>query len=87
MFAATQVQVQVRSREISGRLRFPLSILVPPTAPHSFAVILVWYNRSVSGRRTKWTQSHLNLRNGGGGGGQKKKKKKKNIFVGILIFN
>jgi hypothetical protein len=39
-------------------LRFPLPILIPPTASHSSSVILGWYNRSISGRRTKWTQSH-----------------------------
>jgi hypothetical protein len=39
-------------------LRFPLAILVPPTAPHSSSIILGWYNRSFSGRRTKWIQFH-----------------------------
>jgi hypothetical protein len=43
-------------------LRFPLSILIPPTAPHS-SIIRGWYNRPNSGRRTKWTQSHPTLRN------------------------
>jgi hypothetical protein len=38
-------------------LRFPLPI-IPPTAPHSASIIRGWYNRPVSGRRTKWTQSH-----------------------------
>jgi hypothetical protein len=31
-------------------LRFPLSILVPPTAPYSSSIIRGWYNRPVSGR-------------------------------------
>jgi hypothetical protein len=39
-------------------LRFPLQILIPPTAPRSSSIIRGWYNRPVSGRRTKWTQSH-----------------------------
>jgi hypothetical protein len=38
--------------------RFPLPILIPPTARHSSSIVLGWYNRSVRGRRTKWTQSH-----------------------------
>jgi hypothetical protein len=40
-------------------LRFPLPIVIPPTAPHSSSIIRGWYNRPVSGRRTKWTQSHF----------------------------
>jgi hypothetical protein len=39
-------------------LRFPLPILIPPTAPHLSSIIRGWYNRPVSGRLTKWTQSH-----------------------------
>jgi hypothetical protein len=41
-------------------LRFPLPILIPPTAPHSSSssTIRGWYNRPISGRRTKWIQSH-----------------------------
>jgi hypothetical protein len=40
-------------------LRFPLQMLIPPTTPHpSSSIIRGWYNRPVSGRRTKWTQSH-----------------------------
>jgi hypothetical protein len=41
-------------------LRFPLPILIPPTAPHSSSsIIRDWYNRPISGRRTKWTnKSH-----------------------------
>jgi hypothetical protein len=45
-------------------LRFPLIILIPPTAPHSsLSIIRCWYNRPISGRRTKWTQSHSTPRN------------------------
>jgi hypothetical protein len=45
-------------------LRFPLPILIPPTAPHSSSsIIRGWYNRQISGRRTKWTQSHPTPRN------------------------
>jgi hypothetical protein len=41
-------------------LRLPLPILIPPIAPHSSSTIRSWYNRPVSGRRTKWTVSpHL----------------------------
>jgi hypothetical protein len=39
-------------------LRFPLPILIPPSAPHSSSIIRGWYNRPVSGRRAKWTRSH-----------------------------
>jgi hypothetical protein len=42
-------------------LRFPLPILIPPTAPHS-SFVRGWYNRSNSGRHTKWTQPHSILR-------------------------
>jgi hypothetical protein len=59
---AARVRSQVRSCGIcdaqSGTgasflrlLPFPLSILIPPTAPHR-------YNRPNSDRRTKWTQFH-----------------------------
>jgi hypothetical protein len=73
--AAVQVPAQVRSCGICGGqsctgrgflrvLQFPLPILVPPTAPRlSSSVIRGWYNRPNSGRRTKWTQSHLTPRN------------------------
>jgi hypothetical protein len=27
--------------------RFPLPILIPPTAPHSTSIVRVWYNRPV----------------------------------------
>jgi hypothetical protein len=39
-------------------LRFPLPIFIPPTAPHSSSIIRGRYSRPVSGRCTKWTQSH-----------------------------
>jgi hypothetical protein len=72
--AAARVQAQVRSCGICGRqsgagvgflraLRLPLLILILPTAPHSSYIIRGWYNRPVSGRLTKWTQSHPTLRN------------------------
>jgi hypothetical protein len=38
-------------------LRFPLPILIPLTAPQS-TIVRGWYNGPISGRRTKWTQSH-----------------------------
>jgi hypothetical protein len=67
--AAARVRAQIRSCGIccerSGPgadflrvLRFPLPILIPPTAPHSSSIIRDWYNRPISGRLTKWTQSH-----------------------------
>jgi hypothetical protein len=67
--AAARVRAQVRSCGIYGGrsgtgadflrvLRFPLPIVIPPTAPHSSSsIIRGWYNRPISGRRTKWTQS------------------------------
>jgi hypothetical protein len=39
-------------------LRFPLPIFIPYSS-----TIRGWYNRPISGRRTKWTQSHLTPRN------------------------
>jgi hypothetical protein len=68
--AAAQVRAQVRSCGTCGGqsgtgvgflrvLRFPLPILIPPIAPQSpSSIIRSWYNRPVSGRCTKWTQSH-----------------------------
>jgi hypothetical protein len=45
-------------------LRFPVPILIPPTAPHpSSSIIRGWYNTPISGRSTKWTQSHPTPRN------------------------
>jgi hypothetical protein len=66
--AAARARAQVRSYVICGGLsgteadflrvlRFPLPILIPPTAPHSSSIIRGWYNRLHSGRRTKWTVS------------------------------
>jgi hypothetical protein len=66
---AVRVRAQVRSCGICGEqnstgagflrvLRFPLPILIPPTAPHSSCIIRGWYNRPVSGWRIKWNQSH-----------------------------
>jgi hypothetical protein len=65
--AAAQLRAQVSSHEIceqSGTgahflrvLRFPLPILIPPTAPHSSSIIRVRYSRPNSGSSTKWTRS------------------------------
>jgi hypothetical protein len=66
--AAARVRAHVRSCGICGGqsdtgadflqvLRFPLPIIIPPTAPHSSSIIRGWYNRPVSGRRTKWIVS------------------------------
>jgi hypothetical protein len=65
--AAAHVRAQLKSCGICGGqsdtgagflrvLRFPLSILIQPNAPYS-SIIRGWYNRPISGRRTKWTQS------------------------------
>jgi hypothetical protein len=70
--AAAWVLAQVRICGIFGAksvagvgflrvLRFPLPILIQPTASHSSPIVLVWYNRPKSGRRDKWTQSHPTL--------------------------
>jgi hypothetical protein len=80
--AAARVRSQVTSCGIYGGqsvagagivwvLRFLLPILIPPTSlrsSSSSSIVLGWYNRPISGRRTKWTQSHPTPRN-------KKKKK------------
>jgi hypothetical protein len=43
-------------------LRFPLPILIPSIALHSSSIVRDWYgyDRPISGRHTKWTQSHPN---------------------------
>jgi hypothetical protein len=73
--ASTRVRVQVRlCRIYSGQsdtgagfirvLRFPLPILISPTAPRlSSYIICGWYSRPISGRRTTWTQPHPAPRN------------------------
>jgi hypothetical protein len=67
--AAARVRSQDRSSGICGGqcgtgvgflrvLRFPLPILIPPTALHSSSsIIRGWYNEPNSGRCTKWTAS------------------------------
>jgi hypothetical protein len=64
---AARFRTQVRSWGICGGqsgigpgffrvLRFPLPILIPPTASHSLSsIIRGWYNRPNSGQRTEWT--------------------------------
>jgi hypothetical protein len=72
--AAARVRARVTSCGICGGqngigggflrvLRFPLPILIPPTAPYSSSIVRGWYNRPVSGRCTKWTQRHTTPRN------------------------
>jgi hypothetical protein len=68
--AAARVRSSVRSCGICGKqsgtgagflpvIRFPLPILIPPTAPHSSSsIIRGWYNRPNSGEHAKWIQSH-----------------------------
>jgi hypothetical protein len=41
----------------SPRTSVPLRILISPIAPHSSSVVLSWFNRPVSVRRTKSTES------------------------------
>jgi hypothetical protein len=85
---AARVRAQVMSCGICGGqsgtgagiirvLLFPLPILIPPTTPLSSSVIRGGYNRPVSGRRTKWTWSHLTPRN----------KKKKITCQGTELFS
>jgi hypothetical protein len=68
--AEARVQSQIKSCGICGEqsgngtgflrmLRCPLPILVPPNVPYS-SIIPGWYNRPVTDRRTKWTQSKPN---------------------------
>jgi hypothetical protein len=66
--AAVRVRAKVRSCGICGgqsgtRAGYLGVFLIPPTAPHSSSIIRGRYNGPVSGRRTKWTQSHPNPRN------------------------
>jgi hypothetical protein len=72
--AVARIRAQVKSCRICGGqsgtgagflrvVRFPLPILIPPNAPHSSSIIQGWYSRPVSGRRTKWIQSHPNPKN------------------------
>jgi hypothetical protein len=64
--AAARVRFQVKSCGICGEkggtgagvllvLRFPLTIFIPLNSPYS-SIIYGWYNRPITGRRTKWTQ-------------------------------
>jgi hypothetical protein len=84
--AAARVRDQFKSCGICGGqsdtgaglcrvLRFPLSILIPPTTPHSSSIIWGWYNRPNIGRRTKCTQSHPHLKK------LKNKNKNKKTFM------
>jgi hypothetical protein len=53
------IDAAVRTPGFLRIFRFPLPNLIPLTAPHSpSSIIGGWYNRPISGRRTKWTQSH-----------------------------
>jgi hypothetical protein len=65
--ATARVRARIKSCAICGGqsgievgffrvLRFPLPIRIPPIAPQP-SIIQGWYNRPISGRCTKWTQS------------------------------
>jgi hypothetical protein len=68
--AAARFRAQVMSYRVCGGqsdtaevflrvLRCPLPLLILLTAPHSSSsIIRGWYNRPISGPRTKWTQSY-----------------------------
>jgi hypothetical protein len=71
--ASDRVRSQIRSCMFCGEqncteagfirvLRFLLPILIPPDSSYS-SIIRGWYNRSVSGWRTEWTQSRPTPRN------------------------
>jgi hypothetical protein len=72
--ATVRIRAQVRSCGMCGGqngtgtgflrvLRFPVPILIPPTAPHSSSIIRGWYHKPDRGRRTMWTQYHSTPRN------------------------
>jgi hypothetical protein len=80
--AAARDRAQISSCRICGGqsgtgggflrvFRCPPPFLIPPTATHSLSIIRSRYNRRVSDRRTKWTQSHPT---------QENVKKKKTFF-------
>jgi hypothetical protein len=86
--SAAHVWAQVRSCAICGErndtgasllreLRFPLPILIPPTALRlSSSIIRGWYNKPIRSRRSKWTQSNPTPRN----------LKKNSLCISIFTF-